>query len=108
MENVVFLIVGVLLIVIGIVHRKGNISLLHSYHRKRVAKEDILPFGKLVGLGLIIAGASLIVSGVLFFLFTALQGVVYYILANVALIGGMVVGIGVSIFAIIKYNKGLF
>ena len=25
---------------------KGNISLLHSYHRKRVKKEDIIPFLK--------------------------------------------------------------
>ena len=36
MESIVTAIIGIVCIIIGISHRKGNISLLHSYHRNRV------------------------------------------------------------------------
>ena len=68
MDSIGSVVVGIICIALGISHRKGNLSLLHSYHKKRVAEEDLLPFGKLVGLGTIIIGAVLILSGILFFL----------------------------------------
>lgn len=45
-EFIIQIIIGLIIIIIGILNMKGNISLLHSYHRKRVKKEDIIPFGK--------------------------------------------------------------
>ena len=60
-------IIGIICIVIGISNSKGNIKSLHSYHRSRVREEDKLPFGKLVGLGMIIIGISLIINGALSF-----------------------------------------
>ena len=62
------LIVGIICIVIGIINMKGNISSLHSYHRSRVAPEDVKPFGKLVGIGMIIIGIALMISGVFTYL----------------------------------------
>lgn len=47
-------IVGVVCIVLGISNMRGNISSLHSYHRKRVSEEDRVPLGKKVGLGTIL------------------------------------------------------
>ncbi len=61
-------ILGVILIVLGIMNMKGNISSLHWYHRKRVAEEDRKPFGKLVGLGTLIIGIALVISGILFWI----------------------------------------
>ena len=63
MEFVMQIVIGLVLIVMGISNRKGNISSLHSYHRKRVKEEDVLPFGKLVGVGSIIVGCTIIVAG---------------------------------------------
>ena len=50
---------------IGILNTKGNISFLHSYHLHRVTEEDRIPFGKQVGLGTIIIGCAVTVSGIL-------------------------------------------
>ena len=41
-EFIIQIIIGLVLVIIGIFNMKGNISLLHSYHRKRVKKEDII------------------------------------------------------------------
>ena len=45
-KYVVMLGIAVLLIVLGVLNMKGNVSSLHSYHRRRVSEEDRLPFGK--------------------------------------------------------------
>jgi len=58
-------LIGILCIIIGISNRKGNISLLHSYHRHRVLEKDKLPMGKKVGLGTIIIGSSMIICSIL-------------------------------------------
>ena len=41
MENIIMLILGVFISVVGIVNIKGNISTIHSYNRRRV-KEVVL------------------------------------------------------------------
>lgn len=108
MEGIVFAVVGVICILIGISNRKGNISLLHSYHRKRVSEEDRLPFGKLVGLGMIVIGAALILAGVLTYLAGSLQADVWAVVSEVVLIAGLVIGLGISFYAMKKYNGGIF
>ena len=61
MENFIFsIIIGIVFLVIGILNLLGNVNLLHSYHRDNVKEEDKKPFGKLVGIGMIIVGLSLI------------------------------------------------
>ena len=107
-EFVVAFLVGVFCIVIGIFNMKGNIEMLHSYHRKRVSEEDRLPFGKLVGKGMIIIGVSIM----LFFVFSGIsayfQKDIYMIVGTVLMVIGLVVGTGVAFYAMIKYNKGIF
>ena len=39
MENIVLLILGVFISVMGIVNIKGNISTIHSYNRRKVKEE---------------------------------------------------------------------
>ncbi len=108
MESIITIIIGIVIIVIGIFNIKGNVSMMHSYHRKRVKPEDILPFGRLVGLGMIIIGVSLISMGVLSYLAVALQKELLLTIGYVTLIVGFIVGIGINFYAMFKYNKGIF
>ena len=108
MESIFTVILGIVCIFIGILNRKGNISTLHSYHRKRVSEEDRLPFGKMIGIGTIIIGASLILMGTLSFIAESTEQNLYNIIGSVLLIAGLVVGFVISFYAMIKYNKGIF
>ena len=108
MESIASIIIGVVVILMGISHRKGNISLLHSYHRNRVKEEDKIPYGKLLGLGMFIIGGTLMVVGGLTFAEASIAENIYSILRNVVLIGGLAAGCGVVFFAMFKYNKGIF
>ena len=102
------LIIGAICIIIGISNMRGNISSLHSYHRSRVAPEDVKPFGKLVGIGMIIIGIGLIISGGLLYA-TVLTDIKAYTTAGMAvMVLGFVAGLAISFFAMIKYNKGIF
>ena len=62
MDNVLLLILGIFLSVLGILNIKGNISTIHSYNRRKVKEEDIPKYGKAVGTGTVIMGASLILA----------------------------------------------
>ena len=108
MEIIITLILGVVFIGIGILNRKGNISMLHSYHRKRVTEENRLPFGKLVGAGTIVIGISLILMGILSLMGTVLLSSLYITIGNIVFIVGLVVGLIINFYAMIKYNKGIF
>ena len=108
MSNLVTTLIGIICILLGISHRKGNISTLHSYHRKRVSEEDRIPFGKVVGLGTIIIGISMIVMSAFNFAAEQLQNELYSTIGGVLFAVGFVVGIGISFYGMFKYNKGIF
>ena len=105
---VVSLFVGILCITLGISHTKGNLSSLHAYHRKRVREEDKLPFGRLVGAGTILIGIALIIFGGLSMVTELTKNETYMVIGTVVLIANLVVGMGLSFFGMIKYNKGIF
>ena len=107
MEGIVSAILGIVIIVLGILHTKGNLSLLHSYHKERVAEEDKAPFGKLVGLGTIIVGATLVATGGISVVGSLLT-IDLSIISTIVLVVGLVVGLGINFYAMIKYNKGIF
>lgn len=101
-------ILGIILIVLGIMNMRGNISSLHWYHRQRVTEEDRKPFGKLVGLGTLIIGITLVISGILFWISEATATERCLIIGCVITVVGIVVGLALSFYAMIKYNKGIF
>ena len=107
-EYIGAILVGVLCIVIGILNQKGNVSMLRSYHRKRVREEDIIPFGKLVVLGMIVIGAAVIAGGVLSMVAINTENKVWDIVSYVVIGLGLVVGLGFAFYAMKKYNKGIF
>ena len=100
--------VGLFIVILGIINMTGNISSLHWYHRQRVTEEDRTIFGKLVGLGTLIVGLALILFGVLYFVFEKTNHPIWITVGTVELIVGIVGGLGLSFYAMIKYNKGIF
>lgn len=101
-------VVGVICNVIGIMNMRGNISMLHSYHRNRVEEEDILPFGKRVGIGMIIVGISIIFFSGMSAVTLKTDNQLFMIIGSVVMIIGMAVGFVIMFRAMKKYNKGIF
>ena len=109
MNNLIIpLVIGIILIFIGIANTKGNISSLHFYHRYRVSEEDRIPFGKKTGLGTIIIGLAVIVSVILKTVANSADDPRFNTGGDVIIAAGLVFGLSLSFYAMIKYNKGIF
>ena len=105
---VVTFLLGIVCIVLGIFNMHGNISSLHSYHRHRVSADDRLPFGKKVGLGTILVGVGIMVFSVLGAVTLCTGQELYTLIGTIVLIASIAVGLAISVYAMIKYNKGVF
>ena len=101
-------IIGIIICVLAVMNMRGNISTLHSYHRNRVKEEDVKPFGKLVGLGTLLIGISVILYSLLLIVFTLTNFEILTIIGNVVMTIGIIVGIVISFYAMKKYNGGIF
>lgn len=102
------IILGVFISILGFSNMKGNISSVHWYHRKRITEENRLPFGRMIGLGTIICGVSLVVFGGFSFVAEKTQIDIFTIIGAVIVVVGFVIGLALSLYAMIKYNKGIF
>lgn len=92
---------GIIFIVLGAFNMKGNIATIHWYNRRKVSKEDQMPYCRLVGLGTIVIGAAMIVSALL-------QAAVGTKVGAAMMLPGLLIGLVLILYAQIKYNKGLF
>lgn len=101
-------IIGIFIIFLGVNNRKGKISSVHSYHRNRVSEENRLPFGQMIGTGTIIVGIALIVMGCLNFVGEQTGNALFTMIGSVIVVIGIVLGLGLSFYAMMKYNKGIF
>jgi len=108
MYFIIPMLVGIVCIGFGVSNMRGDISSLHSYHRHRVSEKDRIPFGKEVGLGTIIIGIGIIFYSILSAITLYTENDTFLNIGSVVLIAGIVVGIGMSFHAMIKYNKGIF
>ena len=99
---------GIFIMILGSINMTGNISSLHWYHRQRVTEENRKPFGKLVGLGTLIIGFAMILFGMLHFIAEKANVTALVIVGVVELVVGILVGLGISFYAMFKYNKGIF
>lgn len=97
-------LLGLFVSILGIINISGNISTLHWYHRQRVAEENRKPFGKLIGFGTLVMGIALIIFSVL--TLTKINALI--ILGTILLTAAFIVGMALSIYAMIKYNRGIF
>ncbi len=101
MEDIILLILGAFISILGIINMTGNISTIHSYNRRKVTEEDAPKYGRAIGIGTLIIGISLIVDFVLVLL--DLLIVVPFIL-----IPAVIIGLVFMLYAQFKYNKGIF
>lgn len=92
---------GLILIVIGIFNRKGNISTIHWYNRRKVSEADRPAYGKWMGLGTILCGAGLMAGGI--FQYFAPEGI-----WSIPVVVGLVIGLGLMLYAQLKFNHGIF
>ena len=92
---------GAILSALGIFNMCGNIGSIHWYNRRKVAKEDQKSYCMIVGLGTLIVGFGLIAAGIV----QALVGVEE---SSFIMVGGILVGLVLILYAQFKYNRGLF
>ena len=100
MDYIVLPFLGVFISAIGIMNIRGNISTIHSYNRKKVSEEDIPKYGKAVGTGTLIIGASLIAAFVTTFWNEKTAAFI--------VIPAAAIGLAFILYAQFKYNKGIF
>ena len=99
---------GIVCILLGRSNLRGDISSLHSYHRHRVSEEDRLPFGRKVGLGTILCGCAICAFSVLAAITVYTDNQLFMSIGSVVLIAGLAAGLGITVYAMLKYNKGIF
>ncbi|MBO4297171.1 MAG: DUF3784 domain-containing protein [Clostridia bacterium] len=98
---IVDLAVGLLCVVLGLLlWRKQKVSILHDYHYKNVKKEDIPAYARRMGIGLIVVGAGICLTGLLCLAESSLWWI--------PLLAGFILGIAVMFRAQKKYNGSLF
>ena len=102
------ILLGIFLCVLGRFNMKGDISSVHRYHRARLTVEDKAPFGRLVGSGTLIIGLSTIALGCLSFLAEITQIEIFTVIGSVIVVIGILIGLAMCLYAMFKYNKGIF
>ena len=92
---------GAIIAALGIFNLRGNIASIHWYNRRKVTKENQLPYCRCVGLGTLIVGLSMIISGIV-------QAFVGIEAGGIIIIVCFMVGLSLIVYAQFKYNKGIF
>ena len=92
---------GIVFVLLGIFNMCGNIGSIHWYNRRKVTKENQKAYCLVMGLGTLIIGITLIAATIVQVLVGAEQGAF-------VILGGVVIGFALMLYAQFKYNKGLF
>ena len=96
--GIMFILIGVMLIKLGLsIWKKQKIQLINEYHYEKVSEKDKPIFCKFSGIGLFIIGIGILISGISVFFTDSL-------LSFVPLGIGLVLGISLLIWTVIKYN----
>lgn len=102
LREVMFLLaLGVILVILGIFNMRGNIASVHWYNRRKVTKENQKPYCLAVGLGTLIIGITIFTAGII-------QAFIDVETSAFVMLGGIVVGLSLILYAQIKYNRGIF
>ena len=99
MENMMLLVLGICISVLGIVNIRGNISTILSYNRRKV-KEDVPKYGKAVGTGTLIMGISLVLAYIAAFWNESMMPYIVF--------SAVIIGLAFILYGQIKYNHGIF
>ncbi len=92
------LIVGTACIAFGLlIWKKQKISLLHDYHYRNVKQEDLPAFSRQMGIGLILVGTGIFVTGLLESAYSSFWWV--------PLTAGLFLGLTVIFQALNRFNR---
>ncbi len=94
-------LLGVIISILGAYNLRGNIASIHWYNRRKVTRENQLPYCRLVGSGTLVIGLGLIVS-------SFVQAIVGEAASGMVTLGAVVIGFALILYAQIKYNHGIF
>ncbi len=100
-QNITYAILAIVCFVFAYGHFQGNVSLVHSYHKSRIAQKDMIAYAKTFGVGMLIIG----VGCTLALLLRLLQ---LYLFSDIIMFIGIFMGVLVMIYAQFKYNHGIF
>ena len=85
---IVELAVGLMCIIFGLViWIKRKVTLVHTYHYKNVKKDDLPTYARLLGIGLILMGIGICVTGLL----NLLESALWWIPMAVGFVAGFIV-----------------
>lgn len=101
-------LLGIALIALGAINMRGNLSSIHWYHRRRISDADRKPFGRMVGLGTLSIGAGMILFSGLNLLAEQFGCETLFAVGKITLIALICIGLGMSFYAMLKYNGGIF
>ena len=92
---------GIACIVLGtMIWKKRKISLIHDYHYRNVKQEDLSAFARSIGIGIILIGAGIGITGTLDLLGSSFWWA--------PMLAGFVFGSVVIFRALKKYNGSVF
>lgn len=92
---------GIVFVLLGIFNMCGNIGSIHWYNRRKVTKENQKAYCLVMGLGTLVIGIALIAATIVQILVEVEQGAF-------VVLGGVVIGFVLMLYAQFKYNRGLF
>ncbi len=101
MESIFLILFGICISILGNFNWRGNIASIHWYNRTRITKENAKKYGKAMGLGTMIMGISMTLTGLLQMIFD-MESLWYITLV------GIIVGLAFMLYGQFKYNKGIF
>ena len=104
-EYIAILVLGILLLPLGIMNIKGNISSVHWYNRTRITEETRPKYGKFMGIGTVIISIGLVISAIINILIDAETAIA---ISGVITLVSVIIGVAFMLYAQIKYNKGIF
>lgn len=92
---------GAILTALGIFNMCGNIASIHWYNRRKVKREDQKSYCMFVGGGTLVIGVALIIAGFI-------QAFIGIEQSAFVMVGGILIGLVLILYAQFKYNRGLF
>ena len=92
---------GIVFVLLGIFNMCGNVGSIHWYNRRKVTKENQKAYCLVLGLGTLIIGITLIAATIVQVLIGVEQGAFI-------ILGGVVIGFALMLYAQFKYNRGIF
>ena len=105
METMLFaLALGAFVFVFGIFNLKGYVTFIHKQWIEEKTKKI---YGRLMGIGCLLIGSALMLYAGCSFAAEKLQNEQIYLGGSLAVVILIVVGLGLDLYAMIRYNKSI-